>query len=225
MSEQKSQLPIGDPRRERIASAGVRMTASVVVGLAAMAVVRALASWKYAPLAGWDTAAIVFLAWVWLSIKNRDAQATANLAVREDPGRAVADILLVLASVASLAGVAVLLFQASNAPDGVARIMETILGIVSVIISWSMVHTIYTLRYARLFYNSKGGIDFNSSEPPQYSDFAYVSFTIGMTFQVSDNNFTSNEFRRVALRHALISYLFGAVILALTVNLIVGLGK
>jgi uncharacterized membrane protein len=225
MSEQNFQLPVGDPTRERIMSVGVRLAVSVVIGLVTMAVAQALASWKYVPLAGWDTAAIVFLVWVWLSIKNRDAQATANLAVREDPGRAVADILLVLASVASLAAVAVLLFQASNAPAGVAKLIESILGIVSVVISWAMVHTIYTLRYARLFYKNKGGIDFNSRVPPQYSDFAYVSFTIGMTFQVSDNNFTNNEFRRVALRHALLSYLFGAIILALTVNLIVGLGK
>jgi uncharacterized membrane protein len=224
MSEQKSQLPVGDPKRERVALASVRLSASLLAGLIIGVAVGVWKSWEYAPLGGWDAAAVVFLVWVWVSIYGRDAQATANLAVREDPGRAWADVLLMLASVASLAAVAALLVQGGSA-DGAAKILAASLGIVSVVISWTLVHTLFTLRYARMFYRNKGGIDFNSDEAPRYSDFAYVAFTIGMTFQVSDNNFTSNEFRRVVLSHALLSYLFGAVILASAINLVVGLGK
>ena len=224
MTKQKSPLPVGNPSRERVAPASVRLVVSLVVGLIIGVVIGRLVSWTYAPLAGWDVAAIVFLAWVWASIHGRDAQATANLAVREDPGRTWTDLLLILASVASLAAVAALLAQGGST-DGATKIVAAALGIVSVVISWTLVHTLYTLRYARLFYRNKGGIEFNSGEAPQYSDFAYVAFTIGMTFQVSDNDFTTNEFRRVALRHALLSFLFGAVILASTINLIVGLGK
>ncbi|HEV7424435.1 MAG TPA: DUF1345 domain-containing protein, partial [Candidatus Paceibacterota bacterium] len=74
-------------------------------------------------------------------------------------------------------------------------------------------------------YKNNGGIDFNNNLPPAYSDFVYLALSIGMTFQVSDTSLKSNEFRRLALRHALISYLFGTVIVATTINLIVGLGK
>lgn len=224
MSEQKPELPVGDPKRERVASARLRLIVSLLVGLMIGVAVGMSRAWKYAPLGGWDAAAILFLVWVWISIYGRDAQATANLAVREDPGRAWADLLLMLASVASLAAVGALLVQGSSA-EGTAKIIVASLGIVSVVISWTLVHVLYTLRYARMFYKNKGGIDFNSDKAPQYSDFAYIAFTIGMTFQVSDTDFTTNEFRRVALLHALLSYLFGAVILASAINLIVGLGK
>lgn len=224
MSEQPLQLPVGDPTGEHVASASVRLIVSLLGGIIIGVAVGMLRSWKYAPLGSWDAAAIVFLIWVWISIYGRNAQATANLAVREDPGRAWADILFMLASVASLAAVAVLLAQGGSA-DGTAKILAAGLGIVSVVISWTLIHTLFMLRYARMYYKNKGGIDFNSNEAPQYSDFAYLAFTIGMTFQVSDNDFTTNEFRRVALQHALLSYLFGAVILASAINLIVGLGK
>jgi uncharacterized membrane protein len=224
MSKQKSSLPIGNPKKEYIAPASVRLMVSLLAGLIIGVGVARWSAWKYAPLGGWDAAAIVFLLWVWVSIYGRNAQATANLAVREDPGRAWTDVLLLLASVASLAGVAVLLVQ-DGSTDEVAKIVAASFGIVSVFISWTLIHTLFTLRYARMFYRNKGGINFNSAEAPQYSDFAYVAFTIGMTFQASDTDFTSNEFRRVVLYHALLSYLFGAVILASAINLIAGLGK
>lgn len=224
MNQQKSQLPVGNPKMARVASAGVRLIVSLAVGLLITLVIGRLIAWTYAPLAGWDVAAIVFLVWVWASIHGRDAQSTANLAVREDPGRAKTDLLLLLASVVSLAAVGVLLSQ-SGSTEYSAKVLVAGLGMVSVVISWALVHTLYTLRYARMFYLSQGGIDFHSDEPPRYSDFAYVAFTIGMTFQVSDDDFTANEFRRVGLFHALLSFLFGAVILASTINLIGGLGK
>jgi uncharacterized membrane protein len=85
------------------------------------------------------------------------------------------------------------------------------------------VHTVFALKYAQLYHSGPGGgIDFNQDEPPRYSDFAYLAFTIGMTFQVSDTDLTSGAMRRLALRHSLLSYLFGAVILAMTINITAG---
>jgi uncharacterized membrane protein len=85
--------------------------------------------------------------------------------------------------------------------------------------SWLTVHTIFALRYARLYYSGTvGGISFNQRREPTYPDFAYVAATIGMTFQVSDTDLEDAAIRRTALRHALLSYLFGAVLLAMTVN-------
>jgi len=88
------------------------------------------------------------------------------------------------------------------------------------------VHTIYTLRYALLFYTAPiGGVDFKEHGLPSYADFAYLSLTLGMTFQVSDTDLNTRAFRKTALRHALLSYLFGTIIVATTINLIAGLGK
>lgn len=84
----------------------------------------------------------------------------------------------------------------------------------------------YTVKYARLYYAAEpGGIDFNESVSQQYSDFAYLSFTIGMTFQVSDTDIQNTQIRRTALRHALLSFPLGAVIIATSINLISGLAK
>ena len=93
------------------------------------------------------------------------------------------------------------------------------------VLSWVLVHVVHTLTYARLYYtDEEGGVDFNTPSPPRYSDFAYLAFIIGMTFQVSDTALQASRMRAVALRQALLSYLFGTVIIATTINLIVNLG-
>jgi len=105
-------------------------------------------------------------------------------------------------------------------------LVEAGLSILAVALAWAAVHTVFTTRYARLYYcGSDGGIDFNQDDPPQYSDFAYLAFTIGMTFQVSDTDLKTKLIRATALRHMLLSYLFGAVIIATTINLVAGLSK
>jgi uncharacterized membrane protein len=85
-----------------------------------------------------------------------------------------------------------------------------------------MVHTVYMLRYARTYCTAEppGGIEFDDQEPPTYVDFAYFAFTIGMTYQVSDTNITAKAIRRLTLSHALLSYLFGAVLLGLVINVV-----
>ena len=90
-----------------------------------------------------------------------------------------------------------------------------------VLCAWSVVHTVYMLHYAHLYYRvHPGGILFPGDEPPDYLDFAYLSFTLGMTFQVSDNSLAAREIRRAALFHCLLSYLFSTVIIATTINLV-----
>jgi uncharacterized membrane protein len=197
---------------------------SVAAGLVAAAVTVALSEWRYAPGVGWDAAAIVYCSWTWLAIWPLSAAQTQARATAEDPGRAISDIMTLSASVASLAALAVVLAAAHSA-TGTAQVMLALLGVVSVAVSWFTVHTIFTLRYGLLYYTSPvGGIDFNQEEPPDYRDFAYLALTLGMTFQVSDTNLRSSLLRSTALRHALLSYVFGAVILAATVNLVAGLG-
>jgi uncharacterized membrane protein len=132
----------------------------------------------------------------------------------------LSDVMLVVAAVASLVAVVVVLSEAKHA-QGAGKELLSLLGVVSVAISWFLVHTLFTLRYAVLYYTGRdGGISFNQKQPPRYADFAYFAFTIGMTFQVSDTDITEPVLRATALRHALLSYLFGAVVIASTVNLI-----
>lgn len=205
-------------------SAATRVAISVCIGIVAAVLVSGSESWAYAPLVCWDVAAGVFSFWVWAVARHHSPEQTKELGVREDPGRGMADVLLILASVASLAGVGVLLLQAGES-DRTGQLLRDAFGVISIAISWITIHTIYALRYARVFYTRKGGIDFHDESEPCYLDFAYMAFTVGMTFQVSDTDFKNTAFRRMALRHALVSYVFGAVILAVTINLIAGLVK
>lgn len=198
----------------------------LVAGAVAAAVVGFLGEWAYAPLAGWDVAALVFTVWVWATVASMDPAATAEHATREDPRRAQTDLIVLVAAVASLAAVGFVLIQASSA-KGSGRDLLVALGVVSVVLSWFAVHTLFSLRYARLYYvGQPGGINFNQKDlAPRYLDFAYLAFTIGMTFQVSDTNLETPTIRTTALRHALISYLLGPVILGATINLIAGLAN
>jgi len=194
------------------------ITASLVTGL--------LGHWMLAPVIGWAVAAATFSIWVWIVIGHQDAASTKAHATIEDPARELVDTLVVLLGVASLAAVATVLIPAGQA-EGVERFGLAGLGLLSVALSWILLHTLFTLRYARLYYGgeNEGGIDFNQPESPRYGDFAYFSFTLGMTFQVSDTNISSHAVRMTVLRHSLLSFLFGSVILATTVNLVAGLGS
>jgi uncharacterized membrane protein len=201
-----------------------RMALAATVGVLAAVLTIFLGSWRYAPSVGWAAAAATFCAWIWWEIWPLPAPQVAARATAEDPNRALRELTVLSASVASLGALALVLVYAHQS-TGLARGMLALLGVVSVAVSWFAVHTIFTLRYARLYYGDPvGGIDFNQDERPVYPDFAYVALTIGMTFQVSDTNLRNSAVRRTALQHALLSYLFGSIILASAINLIVSIG-
>jgi uncharacterized membrane protein len=201
------------PAGRRVA---VAMLAGGVTGAAAFGFTRPAA----AVLVGWDVAALLYLLWVWGAVRRLDAGQTRDLAAREALSGATAELVVLGAGVASLAAVGFALLGASRAAGGTKAYLVGI-GVLSVVLSWAVVHTVFTLRYARAYYSPPaGGIDFNEKDPPTYLDFAYLSFTIGMTFQVSDTNITAKPVRLIALRHSLLSYLFGAVILAVAINLV-----
>jgi uncharacterized membrane protein len=199
----------------------------VTIGAAAGAVAAALAviggaSWSVAALVAEDASSLVFLIWVWTTIATADASATLRLARREDASRAAAEAVLIGAGAGSLLAVGFTLGQAGHAgpPD---RGLLTALAIASVAVAWMSVHTVYLLRYARYYYSSpQGGIDFHG-EAPDYMDFAYLALTIGMTFQISDTDISAKRVRRAALHHALLSYVFGTMIVATAVSSVAGL--
>ncbi len=202
-------------------TAAMHLLVSVGTGL----VVGAAVGLAYDPLTGglvaWTVAGSIFLAWTWLAIWRLDAGDTARVALREDATRPVRDIVLLLIAVGSALTVGIVIFRAGE--SGPLRLA---LGVVAVVASWGVLHTIFILTYARLYYaDPVGGIDFNQRPDPTYRDFAYVGFTIGMTFQISDTDIEDATIRATVLRHALLSFMFGAVILAITVNLLAGLGN
>jgi uncharacterized membrane protein len=205
-------------------SARRRVITAAVIGIVVGTVSGVFIPWPLTPLVAWDVAALTFVTWIWIRIWKLDAAATGRHAEREDPTRAAADLIVLIAAVASLIAVGYVLVRAGSG-GGFIEGLQVGFGVASVVVSWSVVHTVYALRYARLYYaGTDGGANFHQEEKPRYSDFAYLAFTVGMTFQVSDTELNNASFRATVLRHSLLSYMFGTVIVALTINLIAGLG-
>jgi uncharacterized membrane protein len=211
-------------------SSGVAAVRLAFAGLAGLGVTAGLLAtgtyWAVAAAAGWDAAALTFLAVVWVAIYPKNADETRIHARAEDVSRATADIVLLSACVASLAAVAFVLVKADHSASD--RWTLIALAVATVALAWASVHSVYVLRYAGLYYEPHDPptvvIDFNDDAyRPDYHDFAYLAVTIGMTYQVSDTTLKTQAVRRTALRHALLSYVFGTVIVAVTINVVASL--
>lgn len=206
----------------RILSAS-RALACVAVGVVAGVAVTLLWTGALATLVGWCAAAASALVWVWLISWHQDAAGTERLA--EDENRSSStDVWVVSAAVASLVAVGGGL-QRSSGTDPLA-VATVLLSVMSVILAWGLVNTVFALKYARLYYldePDRRGFDFNQDAEPAYSDFAYMAFTVGMAFSASEAAPNAQETRKVVLGHALLSYLFGTVVIAVAVSLITNL--
>ena len=204
---------------ERQGLAKRRTEMAVVAGLIVLVGALLLgADWPVALTGSWGVAALVIVCVVWIRIYPMDAEQTKANARSEDFSRQTADLAVLVASVASLGAIAYTVARAGNS-HGTTKALLIALALAVVSLSWLTVHTLYLVRYGDQFYSDPiGGIEFNDDEPPDYRDFAYLALTIGMTFQVSDTTLKSKAMRRVAIRHALLSFLFVAVIGALTIN-------
>ena len=201
----------------------IRLSVAAVLGGATAVAVGHTIGWRFA-IAGWVVAAGVYVGWTRSILGGMDAEQTCRYATREDPTRSVAELITMSASVASLGGVGYVV--AAGSRSGTGAVEAAVVGILTVAASWFVVHTIFTVHYARLYYSDKpGGINFHDPEPPRFRDFAYVAYTVGMTYQVSDTEIGLTSIRATVLRHALLSYLLGAVVLAVTIDLIAGLGS
>ena len=207
----------------------VRISVALVLGVAAGILVGTVREeWHYSFAVGWIVAAGVYLVWTWMLLFGMDGDETAAHVHkrREDGTPLVSHVVVLIASAAGLAGVGYLL---AATDDGQRRIGEALVGILSVIASWLAIHTTFTLRYAMLFYTEPRhdldaeAIDYHQARQPCYKDFAYLAFTVGMTYQVSDTDLGSARIRGSVLGHALVSFLLGAVVLASTINLVLAL--
>jgi uncharacterized membrane protein len=198
-------------------------------GLVIGVLVALFVPWQLAVLCGWNGTAILFLATVVPIVLQADGPSTERHAVSEDVNKDFARVLLLLACGASLAAIGFTLRLAQD-ESGADRVALVTVAVVTVVVSWAVVNTVFTLRYARLYYGVSArpdgaGVDFGdpAAGPPDYRDFAYLAFTIGMTYQVSDTTLRDRRIRRAVLAQALISYVFGVIIVAAGVNVVAGL--
>ena len=211
-------------KQSRRGLAALRTVTAFVVGIAVLASLFASGiEWAVAVSCAWGAMALVTVLAVWLRIYGMDAAETRANAQDEDFSRPVADLVTLTAAVVSLIAIGYTLLEARNR-HGTDKALLLLLAIVVVALSWATVHTLYAVRYGDLYYGDPvGGIDFNEDDPPDYRDFGYLALTIGMTYQVSDTNLQNKPMRRTAMRHALLSFVFGAVIVALAINSVASL--
>ena len=218
------------PRRHRPPAGGAvgvhldqrqRLFIAASLGAVAGAATAVGFPWQLSVLTGWDVAALFTVGSVWSFLAVLDPPSTQGVATREDDSRAVSDVVMVVACLVSLAGVVVGLAHARNNAGAVSSVLTGV-AVFTVFLSWFTVHTLYALRYAHLYYSEPvGGIDFgNPEQQPDYLDFVYMSFTIGMTFQVSDTNIANRGIRRAVIRHSVLSYVFGTLIVGVAINVV-----
>ncbi|WP_059017979.1 DUF1345 domain-containing protein [Mycobacterium sp. M26] len=199
--------------------------ARLVLGAVAGTVVSALLWPRQGPLSllgGWAVLAFVFTGWTWSLLWCFSPHATKRHAGQEQLGHRPAIVMILVGALASLSGVWVLFTRGHDDGDYAPRL----LAVGSVLLSWLTIHTLFALIYAKSFYadGHGSGIDFNrphgNHEHPSYPDFFYVAFAIGVSFAISDTNLTSRRMRKIALGHSLLSFVFGAMIIASVVNLL-----
>lgn len=221
------ELPAPLRRLLKIPSAA-RFVACLVAGALAALAAFLLLGPQIAIAAGWTTVCVTYLAWVWATVLPLNAQLTREVARWEDGTRGGSEVAVVLASIASLAGVVITIIAGHEA-SGVWKIVLPISALVMIVASWLVVHTVYMLRYADQFYSEpEGGIDFNTADnaddgPPTYLDFAYVSIAVGTTYAITDTNVTMRDMRMEVLAHTFISYLFGVGLIGVMINVVAGL--
>lgn len=184
-----------------------------------------------AVIMAWDAFALSMIGMMWTLFFTASTSELKQIVKKQDEDISTIFAIVLVSVCVSFSAAMILAFSPGNHnADELCRTIATVLAIAS---SWGLLHTIFTVRYAHLYYDesivkhqdSNNGIDFPNNEIPDYIDFAYFSFVIGMTFQVSDVTISSKTVRRYALLHSLISFVFNTVIVALTVNIIAGLKK
>ncbi|MGF6348227.1 putative membrane protein [Variovorax sp. W2I14] len=203
-----------------------RLLYGSVVGIAV-----ALAPWPVGGmargLAGWCAGVLVYQVLTWWLIETFDARRTRERAQSLDQPNLMILVSMLVVVAVSVIAIAMLLQQVKQL-TGWERAGHVVLGVVALVGSWLMMHTIYAFHYAHRYYidqkggSPDGGLDFPGKDDPDYFDFLYYSYVIGMTSQVSDVQATSREMRRITLIHSVLAFAFNMLVLALSVNVVAG---
>jgi uncharacterized membrane protein len=204
-----------------------RFAAAFGVAVIALLVVPSRAGIGVNYLVAWNAAAAVYLALAWTHIVHADPSETRRYARAQDVSSYIIFVTVLIAAFASVGAIAILLEGVKDL-RGLSKAVHVGLSLSALVLSWLLIHTVYTFHYARRYYDSHPatnadvrGLSFPGTENPDYFDFAYYAFVIGMTSQVSDVAVSSRHIRRITLLHGALSFLFNIAILALSVNIIV----
>ena len=175
---------------------------------------------------GWDVAAVVFLLLTFFAVCDATPDRLRSRASLQDSKMWVILAIIVVAAAASLASIALVLQQEKGIPGPPLGDRVAVAG-ATIVASWVFVHTTFAIRYAHYFYGDRGdkkgqraGLAFPGGEPPDFWDFVYFAFVVGMTCQVSDVQVTSRPMRRLTLAHGVLAFFFNAGVLALAVNIL-----
>ncbi len=220
---------VGSGLRDRLAHlrAGTRLAWSLAVSVLILMLLPARFAMEIRAVAAWDGFAGTALLFTWYTILTlRPAQIHAS-AKREDPSRAASLVLVLMGAGASLLAV-LLLLKASAGAVGGARTQAILLSLSAVALAWTLIHTVFTLRYAHLYHDASptalaenGPLDFPGTEGlPDYLDFAYFAFVVGMTAQTSDVAIRGRRIRRTALMHGVIAWVFNTSVVALLISVL-----
>lgn len=179
---------------------------------------------------GWDIFCVLLLMFYWYSFFTTSHVHIRHQAAKEDSSRIIIFSIILISTFAGM--LAVILLLTVHRQSIAMKSFYLPIAVTGMILSWVLVHTVFTVRYAHLYYSNRrnspqnhaGGLDFPGEEKPDFLDFAYFSFVLGMTFQVSDVTIASQKLRRWALLHGLISFTYNTIIVALTINILAGLG-
>jgi len=210
-----------------IVKARPRLTTATVVGLACLLVLPAHLPATTRALLAWDVGVGLYLGLAWTMMLRSDLERMRWRAKVQDDGAVVILTLTVLAAIASLAAIVLELFNVSDLPSHEAR-LHLALVVITIVLSWSFIHTAFALHYAHEFYDDDPKcahpcLDFPGNEQPNYIDFLYFAFVIGMTSQTADVSMASRQMRRLGLMHGVISFFFNTTLLAVTINIAAGL--
>jgi uncharacterized membrane protein len=211
------------PRFVRIIRLRPRLFLSVALGVAVMAFLFATCDWRVATklLVGWDIGIGLYLVLALSLMARSDVHRIRRRAASQDEGSLAILVLVVAAAIASLGAIVAELGTVGGAARQPGQL---ILATVTVVLAWAFIHSMFALHYAHEFYGEGrdrliGGMTFPEDHEPDYWDFMYFSFTIGMCAQVSDVVVSSKSIRRTVLAHSVVSFLFNAALVALTVNI------
>jgi uncharacterized membrane protein len=200
-----------------------RLFISAAVGLAVLAIAFAAFDWRAVTklLVGWNVGIGLYLILAFNLMRRSDVHRIRRRAANQDEGSIMLLVLIVAAAAASMAAIFAELSTTGGAPRQPAQL---ILATSTILLSWAFIHSMFALHYAHEYYGNGrdgivGGISFPDDNEPDYWDFCYFSFTLGMCAQVSDATISSKSIRRTALSHSVISFVFNAALLALTVNI------
>lgn len=220
-------------RESFLSNRRLRFNISLALSIVVFFVLKSSASAVVAFMVAWLTFAIFQLIFMWTIIFSFHPKKVKAFAEKEDTSAPFIFLFVLLAAVISLFAIIFLLRNIPNESKGGIS-LHILLSFSSIFCSWMLVHTLFTLRYAHLYY--KGGnlatsgkqadataLDFPNEKEPDYLDFAYFAFVVGMTFQVSDVEISSRRIRRLALLHGLLSFIYNTVIVAFSINIISGL--